>query len=268
MSKENRVSLLDDPLIRGFVFHPRPDPGTDLPSQAEEIWSGLRDDARINTRTYPADPDGPHILFFHGNGEIASDYDPIGPIYKSFGITFLVSDYRGYGKSTGRPTAVDMLWDAHAVWNDVRVWMDERKRTGPLWVMGRSLGSAPALELCSGAEGSPRGVVIESGFAYTMDLLCRIGLDIRKIRSNPEADRVNLDKIAGYKGPTLIIHGEADDIIPVSHARALHQASPASRKKLSIISGADHNSLIPVAGETYFHMIREFIDESMETART
>ena len=54
-----------------------------------------------------ADPAAPSILFFHGNGEIVADYDDLGPLYNRMGINFLAADYRGYGRSTGRPTTFE-----------------------------------------------------------------------------------------------------------------------------------------------------------------
>jgi alpha-beta hydrolase superfamily lysophospholipase len=70
----------------------------------------------LGGRLYPAAPDSPAILFFHGNGEIAEDYDDIAPLYIQMGITLLVMDYRGYG--TSGLTASHLLSDAVAVFGD------------------------------------------------------------------------------------------------------------------------------------------------------
>ncbi len=273
MSKQNQASLLDRPEITALLFHPRKDPLDRLPPGTSEIFTPVDEGVTVNTRLYPGEAGSPHILFFHGNGEIAADYDDIGPIYKQFGLNLLVSDYRGYGKSSGRPDASSMLQDAHAVFDHIRQWMHQNTRPGPLWIMGRSLGSAPALELAAHHPGECRGLIIESGFAYTLDLLARIGLDTRGWQDNPESgsdgvNRINIDKIARYAGPTLIIHAQQDGIIPVAHGQALYQASPAPVKNIRIIEGADHNTIFLIAGKSYFSLIREFIDQASETART
>jgi hypothetical protein len=268
MSKQNPASLLDHPDIAGLVFHPRKFREPALPPGVEELWTPAAESVSVNTRLYLAGAGQPHILFFHGNGEIAADYDDIGPIYTRLGLSFLVSDYRGYGKSGGRPNGTRMLGDARAVLKHVARWMEENRRSGPLWVMGRSLGSAPALELAAEYPDQCRGLIVESGFAFTLDLLERIGAPIPRASGLDAADRVNIDKIGRYAGPTLILHAELDGIIPRAHASALYEASPAAEKKLYIVEGADHNTILPVAGQNYFHVIRSFIQDTEATART
>lgn len=273
MSKQNQPSLLDRPEITALLFHPRKDPLDQLPPGASELFTPVDEGISLNSRLYAGDAGRPHILFFHGNGEIAADYDDIGPIYQQFGLNLLVSDYRGYGKSTGRPDVSSMLQDAHAVFDHIRRWMHRNERTGPLWVMGRSLGSAPALELAAHYPDDCQGLIIESGFAYTLDLLAHIGLDTRGWQDNAKAgsadiNRINIDKIARYAGPTLIIHAQQDGIIPAAHGKALYQASPAPVKNIRIIEGADHNTIFLIAGKTYFSLIREFTDQASATART
>lgn len=268
MSKQNPVSFLCRPDISTLLFHPRKPLRREPPGGAEEIRTRVDEAVSVHTRCYPADGGKPHILFFHGNGEIAEDYDEIAPLYHRHHITLLVSDYRGYGNSEGDPDAANMLSDAHAVFADTRQWMAQNGRTGPLWVMGRSLGSAPALELAGHYPRDCRGLVIESGFAWTLDLLGRIGLDTRAFPEDREADRINISNLEQYSGPTLIIHAEQDGIIPVTHARALYEHAPAREKEIHIISGADHNSILFVAGTSYFARIAEFMDQAGATART
>ena len=94
-------SPLDRPEISMNSFYPRrnwsstPEGATDYAVQVEEGVS-------LSCRFFPADADtandaSPNILFFYGNGETASDYDGIAPIYNEVGINFFVADYRGYG---------------------------------------------------------------------------------------------------------------------------------------------------------------------------
>jgi len=272
MSKQNQALLLDHPDIAGNLFHPRKESDAKLPPNALELWTPVAESVSVNTRLHLTDADRPHLLFFHGNGEIASDYDDIGPVYNQFGLNFLVSDYRGYGRSEGEPSASAMLADAHGVFSHIRRWMEENRRNGPLWVMGRSLGSAPALELAGHYPEACRGLIIESGFAYTLDLLSRIGVPTgpypKETGTDAEIDRINRDKIARYPGPTLIIHAEQDGIIPLAHGKALYQASAAAVKDLRVIAGADHNTIFLIAGKSYFTLISHFVSQASATART
>jgi len=140
------VSALDRPEVLKCLFYPRQEPVLSVPPGAADIFITVEEGVRLAARIYPADSAEPHILFFHGNGEIVSDYDNIGPVYNSYGISFLVVDYRGYGQSTGSPTASNLVSDSHTIFRDVSAWLKEHKRTGQLIIMGRSLGSVPALE--------------------------------------------------------------------------------------------------------------------------
>jgi alpha-beta hydrolase superfamily lysophospholipase len=259
MSQQPDFSILDRPEILQFIFHPRKESGRPIPPFAENLTIDTEDGHQVGARCYLTDPAMPHVLFFHGNGEIAEDYDDIGPVYVNFGLNFMVADFRGYGRSTGNPTIAAMFSDAHAVLDYFTEWMRQNQRTGPLWIMGRSLGSAPAIELAAARPDQIAGLVIESGFAHTHDLLMRLGINPEWIGLSNRAVFSNAEKLSCFAGPTLIIHGEYDQIIPLSHARDLHDRSPAARKKLHIIPNADHNSLMMVGGRTYFEIIRDFI---------
>lgn len=157
-----------------------------------------------------------------------------------------------------------MFSDARRTAEFIFRWKEEARRTGPLWVMGRSLGSAPAIDLAAAFPKKCQGLIIESGFSDTLSLLHRLGLDIKDLEGGNARIFSNADTLARYAGPTLILHGEFDQIIPVSHAHHLYQRSPAPRKNLRIIENADHNSILMVAGQSYFENIRDFIGASTD----
>ncbi|RJP45571.1 MAG: alpha/beta hydrolase [Desulfobacteraceae bacterium] len=255
----DNLSPLDHPEVISLLFYPRRDSGQPLPQHVTRIDIATADGLRLDNRLYPAAPEKPHILFFHGNGEIAEDYDDIGRIYTQSGMSFVVVDYRGYGASQGMPGVTSMLADAHAAINRINDWMAVEKRTGPLWVMGRSLGSAPAIELAYACPEKMSGLIIESGFSQTMPLLRRLGINVDRLNIPDNKVFSNADKIAAYTGPTLIIHAQYDQIIPIDHGRELFARSPATTKKMHVIPDADHNTLLMMAGMDYFHIIRNFI---------
>ena len=64
-------------------------------------------------------------------------------------INLFVADYRGYGLSNGRPTATNLLKDAHAIFQGFIAFLEELNYGGDIFIMGRSLGSVPALEIAS-----------------------------------------------------------------------------------------------------------------------
>ncbi len=246
-------SFLDRPEILNFIFYPRRDDNLAASiSDATNVMVPVDADVSVGCRFYYSQRNDPNILFFHGNGEIVSDYDSIAPLYRERGLNLFVADYRGYGFSGGTPTTTSMIQDAHPIFRYFLEHLTENRHAGSVFVMGRSLGSAAALELASQYQDKIQGLVIESGFADTFDLLHSLGVALH-VPPGPQ-DRVfsNLEKIKKILLPTLIIHAENDHIVPLHHARDLYGASPAKDKRLVIIPGANHNDLLMVGQHQYF----------------
>jgi len=219
-------------------------------------------DVVIGARFYAAGEDKPTILFFHGNGEIVADYNDIGPLYIKTGINFLPADYRGYGRSSGRPTITAMMRDCHVIFDHVRSWLKERGYTGSRIVMGRSLGSASALELSANYSDDIDGLIIESGFAYARPLLMLLGIDMEEMGIREEDGFRNRDKIAGFSKPTLITHGEYDQLLPLSEGKALYEASPAGDKRLLVVKGATHNDIFLRGMREYMEAVKELAEKA------
>lgn len=255
-------TVLDRPEILFVLFHPRRETGRSvMEGPVEDLLIPVEKDVVIGGRFYPVHPSAPTILFFHGNGEIASDYDDIGPLYNRLRINFLVVDYRGYGRSTGRPTISSMMKDAHTIFEWVLQWLQKRMYDGPLIVMGRSLGSASALEIAAHHESRFDGLIIESGFSHVEPLLNRMGIDMKALHvQEPEGSR-NIDKIQTFHKPTLIIHAELDHLIPFSEGKALYDAGPAASKRLCKIPDADHNTIFFSGMSSYMNAVQGLIAE-------
>lgn len=249
-------SELDRIEISGRLFFPRRDRGRATGS-GHDLAIPARDES-LGARFHALGTESPTLLFFHGNGEIVADYDSLAPLFTGAGFNLLVVDFRGYGRSSGHPTASALIADAHDCLDFAAGWLARGGYRGSLCVMGRSLGSAPALELAA-RHGHPEvaGLAIESGFAHTMGLLETLGAQPRRLGLAEAHGFGNLEKIAAYGGPTLILHGSDDDLIPASEARALFEASPARHKHLVLIDGAGHNSLFAVGGAQYRQALRQ-----------
>jgi hypothetical protein len=252
-------SKLDDPRALQYIFHPRKDDVASPPHGAVDYPIAVEEGITIGCRFYTAGAQAPSILFFHGNGETVRDYDEIGQVYNQYGLNLLAVEYRGYGTSNGTPTVTAMLKDALVICQEVQKWLKNNNMRAPLWVMGRSLGSAPALELASRYQTDFEGLIIESGFAFTVPLLDFLGVDTRALGIT-EADCFrHIEKIRTVYKPTLIIHAQYDQFIPVSDAEVFLKNSPAAKKALKIIPRADHNTILMIAGRSYFETILQFI---------
>ena len=117
------------------------------------------------------------------------------------------------------------------------------------------------LHLAAQEDNGLSGLIIESGFAETVPLAQTLGIDLPALGIGEEDCFNNLEKISSVTIPTFILHGQQDSLIPLWHAHKLHADCGAKSKELQIIPGADHNSLIAVAGMLYFQAIKGYVDK-------
>jgi pimeloyl-ACP methyl ester carboxylesterase len=264
-------TILDQPAVLRVMFHPRRGwPGISLVSSVHDGRVEVEPGVSVGYSLHLAEPQSPLILYFHGNGEIARDYDSIAPLYTNLGISLLVADYRGYGWSDGLPTASSLVHDAPLVFEALGQMLcpepveglEEAGSEVPqrVFVMGRSLGSAAAIEVARHHQEAIAGLIIESGFAHTLHLLARLGVVLEDLDETQDVF-ANLAKIGQISLPILVIHGQADVLIPSSEGVALYEgsAAPDDEKRLVIIPGAGHNDLLALGADTYFEVIRDFV---------
>lgn len=250
-------SIFDSPEFNENLFFPRRDELEPL-AEFDEIYVEVERGIRVHARRYPTAGAKFSLLYFHGNGEIVSDYDGLREHFAALGAELIVCDYRGYGKSGGSPTLRTALRDANEVYLHLR---DGGKLLPKLCVMGRSLGSAPAIELCANFKEID-GCVIESGYADPIPLVERRGLKVGSI--TPEEDRLfnNGKKISKITCPLLIMHGAEDSLIPPREAEINHRRAGSKVKTLKILEGVGHNDIILAPGQAYFLCLRDFFDET------
>lgn len=257
---EKNVELMDRPEILYRLFFPRRESDlTDVP-KAITIRIEVDEDVSIGCRFYPARVDGPNILYFHGNGETVPDYDYEAPIYRERGLNLFVADYRGYGFSDGTPGCSSMIRDSHPVFHGFKDLLTARGFIGPVFVMGRSLGSAPAIEVAYHYQRDLKGLIVESGFASGRNQFRRLGVsDLFDDIENPIGFGNDV-KIKEVTIPTLIIHGEHDTIIPASEGHSLLKLSGAVRKYSLFVHHAGHNDLMVEALEEYMSAVLRFVE--------
>lgn len=260
-------SVLDRPEVLYRLFHPRQDYGdVSARNQCELLTIPTETGIEIGAAFHAGAPPCPTILFFHGNGETVADYGEMGLVYNRMGINFLPVDYRGYGRSTGTPTVTGMMRDSHYIFQYVRRWLSKKGFDGLLFVMGRSLGSASALEIAAAYPEAVDGLIIESGFADTMRLLGVLGINAESLGIRPEQAPNNLDTMKLIAGPTLVLHAEFDHIIPFDDGVALYNACPSATKELIKIPGADHNTIFHYGTVPYLEGIASLIGQATSIA--
>ena len=248
---------MDLNIINSFLFHPRKSYHA---INEKDILITVEDDVQISTRFHLISKSAPTILFFHGNGEIAPEYDDIAAMYKQQNINFIIADFRGYGFSNGTPTAENTQSDVHPILDYVLWHLKKENYIGPLILMGRSLGSVSGLELARRYPGDFSALIIESGFANEGSLFNLFGITAGMVGYKKEDGFQNGAKISKYPGPLLVIHAEQDHIIPFSQGEELLNLCPSKNKKLVGISNANHNNILGVNPLKYFEEVSRFIE--------
>lgn len=249
--------------VAGAVFFPRPDLpyGPEAPGAWEHLFE-VASQVRSRLRVFPAKEPAvaADILFFHGNGETARDYDGLWPELGRLGANFWAAEYRGYGLAGGEPSVHTFLADAHVALDEVMAHRRRAGHQGPLVVMGRSLGSAPAIELAASRPEALAGLIVESGFAQVVPLLELCGVPARQLGITEAWGPQNKEKMARVTIPVLILHAEKDAIIPISDAEALFLAARDPHKVFLRVPHAGHNDIQVRAGASYFDAISELLE--------
>ena len=260
------LAFLDQEIIQQLVFYPRKHHGPP-PREVSDTFSlkfKISENIQITGRFYLSNNSkkSPTILFFHGNGEIASDYDFIGPSYQQRGINFFAVDYRGYGDSSGSPSFSAMINDSHLIFQQFQDYLLNNGFSGSISIMGRSLGSASAIELASHYQDQISCLIIESGFVETFNLLRRLGVPSSLLPADQEETASSLSLIKQIKIPSLVIHGENDMIIPLNDGILLYNNIASETKEILIIPRAGHNDLLLQGPNDYMDAIVKIIFES------
>jgi fermentation-respiration switch protein FrsA (DUF1100 family) len=185
-----------------------------------------------------------HVLLCHGNGGNIGDRVLHASLLAAAGLDVLLFDYRGYGRSTGRPSEQGTYLDAEAA----RAALLARPGVDPerALYLGESLGGAVALALA--LEHPPAALVLMSTFTSVRDM-ARRHYPFIPPAVVPDA-YPSLRRIPDLRAPLLVIHGDRDEIVPLLHGEALFDAAPEP-KRLHVVEGAGHNDLVMLAGEEW-----------------
>jgi hypothetical protein len=184
------------------------------------------------------------VLHLHGNAANVSNHLPLVAWLPAAGFNVLMLDYRGFGRSAGKPTLDGVVEDAAAALRFLRSRPDvDAKR---LIVLGQSLGGATALRLLARDSDGVRLAVIEAAFASYRGIARDAALRSvvlapllpLALPSLPARQDDPLTVLPGIRVPLLIVHGTADEVIPFSHGEQLAAAAP--KAEFLRIDGANH----------------------------
>jgi len=203
-------------------------------AQGEQVWldgGGARTEAWLLPARGATHAPAPLILYMHGNGELIDDWAREFDEPRAWGVSVLLVEYPGYGRSGGAPSERALTATAVSAYD----WASARPDVDPRRIIayGRSVGGGAACALAH--ERDVAALVLESTFTSVRALAGRMGVPGFLVRDPFDS----LSRVADFRGPVLVIHGALDEIIPVEHARALHAAVPQS--ELVVVGDCGHN---------------------------
>lgn len=194
-----------------------------------------------------------HAIFLHGNaGNVTLLADTLRALNRRHNLAVLALDYRGFGKSEGSPTEQGVYQDARAA----RLWLAERERVAEndVILIGASIGGAVAVDLA--ASDGARGLVLANTFT-SLPAAAQKQLPWLPMGLLLSTRMNSLAKIENYRGPVLISHGDADEVVPFAQGQALFEAVPGP-KRLVTCRGCKHNDPPP---EEYHAALGAFLSQ-------
>jgi len=243
-----------------FVFRPSREPvGSWQPAGLGviECVFRARDGVQLHAWWHPGlSPDNaadrPVLLWCHGNsGNITHRTEALRRLVGQ-GLAVLLFDYRGYGKSEGRPSEHGLYMDAEAAYR----YLVEVQGIAPgrIVCFGRSLGSTVALHVA--VLRKTAGVVLEGAFE-NLGAVVRHRHPVLPVALFVRNRLDNLTRVRRLKVPLLVVHDSRDTLVPIAQARAVFNAAPGP-KEFYAIEGAGHSDLSDFGNEQYYQTLRRF----------
>lgn len=218
---------------------------------AVDVWLDTPDGVRIHGWFVNRQGARFVTLFVHGNaGNITDRSSHIREITAA-GSSILIIDYRGYGKSNGRPTERGIYTDAETAYDHL---VKSGYRAEQIILHGESLGTAVTVDLASRRQCA--GVVLEAPFTSGRDVARTVLPYLGPMLLWSFNSRAKIGRI---HAPVLFIHGNRDEIIPLRLGQALFAATPEP-KSFWIVPDAGHNNIVETAGASYRERLRTFYE--------
>jgi len=218
----------------------------------EDVYFETSDKKRLNGWFVPCENAKGTILFCHGNaGNIGHRLEKI-VIFHGMGLNTFIFDYRGYGKSEGRPNEAGLYKDAFAAYDYLTGKL--RVPAGDIILYGESIGGGVTIELAR--EKKVKALITEDTFSSIKEMSSMVYPFIPHFAFSSRFDSIS--KIKNIDSPKLIIHSRDDEIVPYSMGEKLYAAAKPPKKFLKI-RGA-HNTAFLDSEKEYTEGIRSFID--------
>jgi uncharacterized protein len=205
------------------------------------------------------DPQAPALLYLHGTFRNLYGNQPKIDALREAGFAILAVDYRGWGDSTRLTPSEDTIaFDAQAAWAEL---VRRQPLPGRRVIFGHSMGGAVAVRLASGLHnGTDYGaLVLESTFTRLPDIAAEAGFWGSLVAAFTTLGFDSLSRIGRVDAPIVMLHGDADNTVPVQLGRRLRDAAPPGVRWVEV-PGGSHSRLHSQAPELYRDTMRQLID--------
>jgi len=222
-----------------------------------DIELKTKDNLALHAWYVPNDSARATVIFCHGNaGNISGRLETIRTLHR-LGLNVLIFDYRGYGKSEGRPSEKGTYRDAEAAWEYVTKNLEIPANR--IILMGRSLGGPVAARVA--ATRDPAALILESTFTSAADLATEIypWLPVRRLIRYRYDTQAMLDRV---NCPVLVAHSRDDRLIPFHHGRDLFKRAREPREFLEM--EGSHGGGFSETGRPYIEALDRFLTKSLE----
>ena len=203
--------------------------------QAQEIRLDTADGEQVIAWHVPPRDDKPVVLYFHGNGgSLRYRVDRFQRLAAD-GIGLVALSYRGYGGSTGKPSETGLIADAQAAY----AFAAERYPAARIALWGESLGTGVAIALA--AEKPVARMILDAPFTSAVDIAA-VAYPFLPVRLLMKDQFRSDERIARINVPVLILHGDADRVVPFRYGERLYAMIPGEKRLVRFAAG-DHADL-------------------------
>lgn len=250
------LTTSDTVIERTFVFFPDREllaNPTDFGLDFEDVSFQTTDGVTLHGWFVPG-PGEITWIWFHGNaGNISHRLENLLLVHQRLGVNVLLFDYRGYGRSSGRPSEKGTYRDAETAFK----YLSSRPDIDPdkIVFFGRSVGGAIAVDLATRHE--PYGLILESPFTSLSDM-ARRAFPFLPAGFLVRGKYDSVSRIKNISAPLIVLHGDRDDTVPIELGRRLFEAAEEP-KTFYTIAGAGHNDTYVEGGEPYWASLEQFL---------
>ena len=224
----------------GFFFYPTklsPNyPFNQFPEHKEFLYD-TPNNGRINALLFKTQEQAKGLVVYaHGNSRSLDDWAWVNKDFTNLGYDFLIYDYRTFGKSQGEMNEENL-------YSDLRFIINEMSNNYPIEktvLYGRSLGAAMATQMAT--EFKAKCLILETPFSSMLSM-AHASVPFIPVKYVLRYKFNNKRKMKSLLCPVHILHGTADELIPLRHAKKLHRAYGKQDGSLTIIENGTHNNL-------------------------